>query len=65
MKENDGKSLTDRRNFLKLAGLGTVSGGVALVTGQSPAAAENKEHREDGLYQETEHVKTYYELARN
>lgn len=65
MKEKDGKSITDRRNFLKLAGLGSISSGVALVAGQSSAIAQNKDHQEGGLYQETEHVKTYYELARN
>ena len=63
--EKDGKEIKDRRNFLKLVGLGTVSGGVALVADHKPAIAEDNGHREGKLYQESAHVKTYYDLARN
>ena len=52
-----------RRDFLKLAGVAAVTGGTALAAGGSEAeAAEVKS--EGGLYRETEHVKTYYKLAR-
>ena len=63
--EKDGKKITNRRNFLKLVGLGTVSGGVALVADHKPATAADNGSREGELYQESEHVKTYYNLARS
>ena len=53
---------TDRRDFLKLAGLGTVAGGAALVSGTESSEAAVSEN--DAGYRETEHVKTYYETAR-
>jgi hypothetical protein len=62
----DGKieeARTDRRGFLKFAGLGTVAGGAALVTGSAePAQAAKPAHGQG--YRETEHVKTYYATAR-
>lgn len=63
--EKDGKKINDRRNFLKLVGLGTVSGGVALVADHKPSTAADNGRREGELYQESAHVKTYYDLARN
>jgi len=54
---------TDRRDFLKLAGLGSVAGGVALVAGNDKAEAVETSGSRRG-YQETDHVKTYYNLAR-
>ena len=63
-RKKDGKQPregTDRRDFLKLAGLGGIAGGAALVAGKDEANAES---RQDGLgYRETDHVKTYYQLA--
>jgi hypothetical protein len=55
---------TSRRDFLRIAGIGTVTGGAALAVGGELASA--KEARADGSlgYRETEHVKTYYKLAR-
>jgi len=55
---------TDRRGFLKLAGLGTVVGGVALVAGETAAKAATAKPSKGSAYRETEHVKTYYETAR-
>ncbi len=52
-----------RRDFLKLAGVATVSGGAALAVGGSDAEA--KAVRDDaGGYRETDHVRTYYDSAR-
>lgn len=56
-----------RRNFLKTAGLGV---GAAVVAGAvlSPKSAEAKsagEKKSGAGYQETEHIKTYYDLARS
>lgn len=53
-----------RRGFLKLAGASAVAGGVALVSGKSPAEASTAADQKDGLYRQTDHVKTYYDLAR-
>lgn len=59
-QEGDG---TDRRDFLKMAGLGAVAGGATLVAtkGESEAAEPG---RAGSGYQETDHVRTYYKLAR-
>ena len=58
------KPVADRRGFLKLAGAGVVTGGATLVAGTAAveAAAPVKD---DALYRETEHVKRYYQLARD
>lgn len=53
---------TDRRGFLKLASLGSVATGAALVIGDEATAAP-LETATDG-YRETDHVKTYYAHAR-
>jgi phage I-like protein len=57
------KSTTDRRSFLKLAGLGT-AGVVVTAAGTKTVSAE--EIRAEGSlgYSETEHVKKVYKLAR-
>lgn len=64
MKHKHERALADRRSFLKLAGIGTVAGGVALVAGKEAAQAGVSDKPKDRLYRETEHVKTYYDLAR-
>ncbi len=63
MHEKDNKAIADRRSVLKLAGIGALSGGVALVAETKPAAAGAEAKPGDALYRETEHVKRYYELA--
>ena len=64
MSKRDKDGASNRRDFLKLAGLGTVAGGAVLVSGGKPAKAEGL--RADGSqgYRETEQVKTYYKLAK-
>lgn len=52
-----------RRNFLKLASIGTVLGGAVAVTGTSAKAATSVEETKSG-YRETEHVKAFYESTR-
>lgn len=64
MSKSDDRKVADRRNFLKLAGLGTVVGGAALVTGKSPVEAADAAADSKTGYRETDHVKTTYELAR-
>jgi len=58
----DASTTTDRRDFLRLAGLGTVAGGAALVSG---GAADAAEARPDGAgYRDTAHIRAYYDTAR-
>ncbi|MBT5263263.1 MAG: twin-arginine translocation signal domain-containing protein [Rhodospirillaceae bacterium] len=57
-------SKSDRRDFLKLAGLGTVAGAAAVAGTGDAKAAEAPSGKTSGDYQETKHVKTVYELAR-
>ena len=56
------KNATDRRDFLKLASLGTVMTGATIVAGNAQAS-EIEEPKGSG-YRETAHVKTYYDLAK-
>ena len=64
MKQSQDRAVSDRRSFLKLAGLGTVAGGAALVAGKGTAEAGLAADDKDRLYRESDHVKTYYDLAR-
>lgn len=64
MSQNEGRDKTDRRSFLKLAGLGTVTGGVALATAGGDAEAKEASDGKSGGYRETGHVKKFYETAR-
>ena len=58
------KHRTSRRGFLKFAGLGTVAGGAALVTGAATETAEAAVTPKGSGYQESDHVKTFYDTAR-
>ncbi len=64
MTDKCDRAKADRRGFLKLAGASAVAGGVALVSGKSPAEAGTAADKPGCLYKETDHVKTYYDLAR-
>lgn len=55
---------TDRRGFLKFAGLGSVAGGAALITGKKAEAEEVPVKGAAAGYRETDHVKTFYKTAR-
>ena len=55
---------TDRRSFLKLAGVGVVAGGAAIAASPQKADAKDGVAGGNSNYRETEHVKRYYELAR-
>jgi hypothetical protein len=64
MSKRDKDGASNRRDFLRLAGLGTVAGGTALVSGVKPAEATGL--RADGSqgYRQSEHDKTYNPLAK-
>lgn len=64
MKDKAEQSVADRRSFMKMAGISAVAGGAALVSGKTPASADVAKDNADRLYKETDHIKTYYELAR-
>ncbi len=59
------KKTLPRREFLKAAGATGAAAGVAAVTlsGTGAEAAVSDAGKTTG-YQETDHVKTYYDLAR-
>lgn len=61
----DGKTRTaPRRDFLKLAGLGTLAGAAAAAAGTPTKAEAAAKPSADAGYRETEHVKKAYELSR-
>jgi len=63
MAEKDAKTLP-RREFLKAAGVtGAAAGAAVALSGTQAEAMETDSGKQAG-YQETEHVMTYYELAR-
>ena len=67
MKEDNGqqdKARVKRRDFLKQAGLIAGTAGVAAVVGKPKAAAAADADAKGLGYRETEHVRTYYELAK-
>ena len=57
------KTTTDRRSFLKWAGLGS-AGAVAASAGVQTANAENVSAEGYKGYSESDHVKKVYELSR-
>ena len=59
------KTETSRRDFLKAAGVtGAAAGAAAVALSGKNVAAAVPESGKKASYRETEHVKTYYELAR-
>ena len=64
MKQKCDSAIADRRSFLKLAGAGAVTGGAVLVGGKGVAEASSTADDSGRLYKETDHIKTYYKLAR-
>ena len=52
-----------RRDFLKLAGTTAAGGGAVLALSKGEAQASESTEATSG-YRETDHVKTYYKLAR-
>jgi hypothetical protein len=62
MDDKKSQDTADRRNFLKLAALGTLAGGATVVTGGAQAAVSGTDSGSG--YRETDHVKKAYETAR-
>ncbi|MCI0429730.1 MAG: twin-arginine translocation signal domain-containing protein [Rhodospirillales bacterium] len=57
-------SRSDRRGFLKLAGVGALAGGAAALGATKKAEAKAAEAPSGRGYRETDHVRTYYRTAR-
>ncbi|MBC8239942.1 MAG: twin-arginine translocation signal domain-containing protein [Alphaproteobacteria bacterium] len=67
MKEDKGHLVTQavkRRDFLKQAGLVLGTAGAAGVMAKSKEAQAVEAENSGRGYRETEHVRTYYELAK-
>lgn len=62
MTDKKAQDTAGRRDFLKLAGLGTLASGATLVTGAAEASGLTTEGSVG--YRETDHVKKVYETAR-
>jgi hypothetical protein len=63
MAKGNDKVAAGRRDFLKLAGVSAVTGTAAVAAGTATAEAAAPVEGGSG-YRETDHVKTYYKLAR-
>ena len=62
--KKDKVSKSERRDFLKLAGLGAVAGGAAALGRAKKAEAAAPDAAPGRGYRETEHVKKVYRSAR-
>ena len=62
-KPGNDQLVADRRDFLKFASLGAVAGGATAIAG-SASAKESDQNIGGKGYQETEHVRTYYDLTK-
>ena len=64
MKTKTEKQQVARRDLLKIAGLGGVAGAAAVATSAGKAEAAAELDTKSSGYRETEHVRTYYDLAK-
>lgn len=65
MTKEKGPKTAQRRDFLKLAGLGTLAGAAAAAGGTPRKAEAATGTKPNGAgYRETDHVKKAYELSR-
>jgi len=64
MKKDQEASVAKRREFLKLAGLGSVTAVAGAAGVAAPAEAKEESSARVTGYHETEHVRKVYELAR-
>ncbi len=64
MRKEQETSVAKRREFLKLAGLGSVGAVAAAASATAPAEAAAEPDAPSDGYRETAHVRKAYELAR-
>jgi hypothetical protein len=64
-KDKSDAAKVDRRSFLKQAGVVIGTAGTAAAAGSTEVLAKTDEPQGQAAgYRETEHVRTYYKLAR-
>lgn len=63
-KDNERSPTIDRRRLLTGAGLAIGAAGATVVSTAAPAADSEPQAPQHDGYRESEHVKTYYRLAR-
>lgn len=63
MHQRDDKRI-GRRELFRLAGVGGLAGTAAMAGTTRKATAKTDDAAKSGAYRETEHVKTYYALAK-
>ncbi len=63
-KDNARSPEIDRRRLLTGAGLAIGAAGATAVSTAAPAVASEPQQPQHDGYRESEHVKTYYRLAR-
>jgi hypothetical protein len=64
MKKEQEATATKRRDFLRLAGLGSVTAVASAAAAAMPVEAKEEPSGRTAGYRETTHVKKAYELAR-
>ncbi len=64
MKRTRESQKVGRRDVLRLAGLGGVAGAAAVAGAAGKSEAAQEVESKGSGYRETEHVRTYYELAK-
>lgn len=64
MNTKNEKQRVARRDLLKFAGLGGVASVAAITTSAGKAEAASGADIKSSGYRETEHVRTYYDLAK-
>jgi nitrous oxide reductase len=66
--KNETKSKLSRRNFLLVAGVGGAATAVAIagraISAEEPKAAASSDKRHGKGYQESAHVRSYYNTAK-
>ena len=62
--KKDKVSRTDRRDFLKVAGVGALAGGAAALGATKKVEAATAEVPASRGYHETDHVRKFYRTAR-
>ncbi len=63
MDQKEAKASMGRRDFLKVASVGTAVGAAVVVSGEAKAAVVSTDVDTKGGYSKTDHVAKYYELA--
>jgi len=58
------KTVVGRREFLRVAGVGAAAAAAAPLATEAKADSENNDQKRKARYQETAHVKKFYQVNR-